>query len=1039
MKHTFLHISDLHYRSDWPEENGLVCEKFAEDIKNQTLSHENAYAVFSGDLVFSGGNPALYAAFRSGFGKSLEDGGFPHDRRICIPGNHDVSQEALKPLLLIQRGTLSEIKDEQTFNDSLPQINQLIFTSKFENYRVCETQFAKFTCCASALGGTGWELPGGVGIFCLNTALCSSGGLKDPSGRAVSDQNQLMVDTRSLNKWLSETEFKARVLVMHHPLEWLAGWAKSELEKVISSNFQLTLCGHIHENSATFSCRGAGGCVTCVAPPLFTKKADLLGYSVISLDADNGAVEVAYRQWSQNRTFVTGTSLAGNDLGKIVFSKQSASSIHVEVLPRDDVHRDTLGILEAEFAESCTCYSSKRTLWVDRDLASVPETHKDRSNRVLLTPTDIAKAPRRYLIRAPKQFGLTCLGKFLALDHYRQTSGEKTMLMMDTAEMPRHREGMDALIAARCLELKVKKEQIGGLILDNWFSEKSTRRILRELSLACPNTPTILLESLDDCARIDDAIEDGEEQTFEPLFLWSLSRGRIRELVAQYIEGHDSLDENLVTKKIVEDIDALNIHRTPLNCLLILKLTEQAFDDSPVNRTEMIGRVLYLLFYQFDKIPRYATRPDLKDCEYALGFFCEWLVRSGKTAFSKTDFYKKVQEYCSLQILDLEVDVLFAFLASEHIFVRKGADFEFRFTYWLYFFAAHRMHHDPQFAEFILSEQRYSAFPEIVEFYAGIDRRRSDAVARLTQDLQQMNSEFLKRTGIPAEFNPFKVALWSPSDEDLDLLKKEVTDSMAQSAVQAAVKDAAADRNYDRSKPYHQALAQFIHESSLRQMVQAMKGAARALRNSDHVAPEAKSKLLEEVILCWVRVCQIMVILSPALSGERRVAFEGMFFWLDETFDQYTEPRRRWETLITVIPENVVNWYQEDIFSRKMGTLLTKYLRANEGSLGELLVLLLQIQQKPIGWAREVENFIVKVSKNSFYLNRAFVTLQHEFKLGFSTERNRADLRRLTGMAIAKHSGAKHPNRALIENAAKQVLDNEKRTESKEDSQPNVT
>ena len=53
MKHTFLHISDLHYRSDWPEETGLVCDKFAEDIKAQALSHENAYAVFSGDLVFS--------------------------------------------------------------------------------------------------------------------------------------------------------------------------------------------------------------------------------------------------------------------------------------------------------------------------------------------------------------------------------------------------------------------------------------------------------------------------------------------------------------------------------------------------------------------------------------------------------------------------------------------------------------------------------------------------------------------------------------------------------------------------------------------------------------------------------------------------------------------------------------------------------------------------------------------------------------------------------------------------------------------------
>jgi len=129
---------------------------------------------------------------------------------------------------------------------------------------------------------------------------------------------------------------------------------------------------------------------------------------------------------------------------------------------------------------------------------------------------------------------------------------------------------------------------------------------------------------------------------------------------------------------------------------------------------------------------------------------------------------------------------------------------------------------------------------------------------------------------------------------------------------------------------------------------------------------------------------------------------------------------------MTVVPENIVTWYQEDIFSRKTSALLTKYLRANEGTVGELLVLLLQIQQKPVGWAKDIENFIVKANKNSFYLNRVYVTLQSEFKLGFSTERNRADQRRLAGMAVAKHSiGVKHPSAELNETAAKQVLDDD--------------
>lgn len=196
----------------------------------------------------------------------------------------------------------------------------------------------------------------------------------------------------------------------------------------------------------------------------------------------------------------------------------------------------------------------------------------------------------------------------------------------------------------------------------------------------------MVLESIDDCLQIGNAIDIEDNEAVEALYLWSLTRSRIRELVTIYLKDEVSLNDDLVTKKIIDDIDALNIHRTPLNCLLILTLIEKEFDDSPVNRTKLIGDVLHHLFYQFDNIPTYSTRPDLKDCEFALGFFCEWLIRTNKTSFSKKDFYKKVQQYCDDKIIDIDIEVLFAFLAMEHILVKKSLEFEFRFNYWLYFF-----------------------------------------------------------------------------------------------------------------------------------------------------------------------------------------------------------------------------------------------------------------------------------------------------------------------------------------------------------------
>ena len=130
MKYTFLHVSDLHYRPDRPEGTELVCQRFAEDIISQAKNYENLYLVFSGDLVHAGGDPKLYPAFEERVVKMLDRAGFPKERRICVPGNHDVSQDALKPLLLIQTGTLAQISSEADFNDSLPQTSKMLFAAR---------------------------------------------------------------------------------------------------------------------------------------------------------------------------------------------------------------------------------------------------------------------------------------------------------------------------------------------------------------------------------------------------------------------------------------------------------------------------------------------------------------------------------------------------------------------------------------------------------------------------------------------------------------------------------------------------------------------------------------------------------------------------------------------------------------------------------------------------------------------------------------------------------------------------------------------
>jgi len=58
-------------------------------------------------------------------------------------------------------------------------------------------------------------------------------------------------------------------------------------------------------------------------------------------------------------------------------------------------------------------------------------------------------------------------------------------------------------------------------------------------------------------------------------------KARIRELTVTYLQGMEALDDDVVTKKVTDDIDALNIHRTPLIACLSSSLRNRHLTTVP--------------------------------------------------------------------------------------------------------------------------------------------------------------------------------------------------------------------------------------------------------------------------------------------------------------------------------------------------------------------------------------------------------------------------------------------------------------------------
>lgn len=278
---TIIHLSDLHFRQNWEEDQGIVLDAFFKDLTKQIgqLDSSNVYIAFSGDVVQAGKTPSLYDSFFDQFDTELNKLNIPKTHRICTPGNHDVSVDIISKNEVEHEGVVSQGLDESNFNDYVSK-RPPILTDKFINYISFQSKFADYGISSETITGNGWNIDDNIGVYCLNTAIFSSGGFKE-----IDDKKRLAIDTRSLHKWILNCKARTKILVMHHPIEWLVEWAQIEIKKTLRKSFSLCLSGHSHDQDLFHSFNNESPLVECSAPPLLTNKKGDLGYSIISVNS----------------------------------------------------------------------------------------------------------------------------------------------------------------------------------------------------------------------------------------------------------------------------------------------------------------------------------------------------------------------------------------------------------------------------------------------------------------------------------------------------------------------------------------------------------------------------------------------------------------------------------------------------------------------------------------------------------------------------------------------------------------------------------
>lgn len=609
------------------------------------------------------------------------------------------------------------------------------------------------------------------------------------------------------------------------------------------------------------------------------------------------------------------------------------------------------------------------------------------------------------VIQAPPQFGLTSLAHFLVNEAWKDNN---LWVYIDSRKAKQH--NIDKLVAREVESLGKQTKDVKAIVVDSWrCSSNSELKKIRNLCKAYPDVPVIVMQTIDDVKFIQDTDDEGIDlgREFQPLHLLALPRNQIRKVVAEYNKAKDVGDEDVVLSKVISDLDMLNIHRTAFNCLTLLKVAEKHFDENLVNRTRMIEMVLTVLF-DMDSLPTYKTKPDLKDTEYVLGRFCEWMIRNETYEFTRGKFVQDLKGFCQEKLIDLEVEVVFDVLLINNILIQRGTDFVFRSAFWVYYFGAKRMHHDSSFRDYVFESKRYVGFPEIIEFYTGIDRRRDDALKLLVDDLHQVRKTVQNKVNLPGAITVFDQIQWKPSEEQIENAKAEISESVVNSGLPETIKDQHADATYNQIRPYNQTIQTFFEEYSLYNLFQNLRASSRALRNSDYVDPDLKRLMLDEITKSWEQISEVLLTLTPLLASKGVARFAGHGFILGDGFGETIEEKVK--NIILVNPTNVVGLFKEDLFSSKLGPLLFEKFNDESVALKKHHLALLLIFCRPRGWKQEIENHMASLHKNSYYLSDVVLALRARYKYDFADDVELRDLSYLIKLGLAKHTfGGRKP------------------------------
>lgn len=673
-----------------------------------------------------------------------------------------------------------------------------------------------------------------------------------------------------------------------------------------------------------------------------------------------------------------------------------------------------------DLEDSLETYRVKSPVWIEPIISTQKEvpSNPTKNNDYRIECSTLIENPSNIIIKAPSEFGLTTLAHFLKSEAWKEG---KRFVYIDAQKTKPHKVVKDIKNIAESYFCS-NENSIDCILLDSiCFEEPGIMKMVKNICDSYEKIPLIIFNTTgnDFFIRSDEDDKVNIKRNFTSYYLLPLPQNEIRKIVTSYsINNSLEEDQESILTKITKDLEILNMHRTAKNCISLLKACSNMDGDyCPVNRTELLETLLNTIFKNYE-IPTYHDKkPDVKDCSFVLGYLSELLIKSGEFQFDDDFFRKKLSSFCEENFIELDLKYLIDVLKDNSII---GVDLlgnnYFKNLYWLFYFVAQRMNINKKFCDYIFENKKYIDYPIIIEFYTGIDRNKEDALQILNRDIEATLNSVRNKVKLPDKINPFKAIRWTPDEETLKKEDKKISVNVISSGLPSEVKDKYDDKYYNQIRPYDQVINSVIREYSFLVLMRQISATSKALRNSDFINDTSlKKELLDKILQGWHEINKLLIVISPLLADKGDIAFEGANFHLVENDFRYDDPKKKRLAVLLAVPTNVVRIFKDDLFSMRIGPLLIYKAQNTNNSLLKHELMLLIIAERPKKWREVIDNYIVSLNYNSFFLSDTLAVLKYNIEYNETELNSINQLKNLERKCIAKHlSKKKNPDSGFI-------------------------